>query len=230
MCDFVLIGTHIELPQYGDSIHICHLQQALCFLVWPLSARNAKHSSLNVCLLFSWGARERNEGSEGGRASNGVTRFQISCLVHTDGITSGLLSCVAPRWCKSQSLDMKSLRDSAFPSSPFPVWLNKGIHPHRSMTEDTFIKCTATIFITLNAVLFKENGWSVKNCFFWKTTYKMSLLSDRLHWNGCLEKSHLSLWQLVYTRIYILRLSGNYGSLGRDYFLKRCHWNCLEWL
>lgn len=68
-------------------------------------------------------------------------------------------------------------------------------------------------------------SWSVKNCFFWKTTYKMSLLSDRLHWNACLEKSHLSLWQKRITciiRIYILLLSGNNVSLGRDYFLKRC--------
>lgn len=66
---------------------------------WVLGMLSIPHW---MCVFCSAEERERDEGRERGRGRNSVTRFQSSCL-HTDGITSGLLSCVAHRWCKSQS-------------------------------------------------------------------------------------------------------------------------------
>lgn len=85
----------------------------VCFLVWPRSAKNVKHSLVNVCLQFSRVSEREREMKEERRSRKGrncATRFQGSCL-HTDGITSGLLSCVAPRWCKSQAWIKKHLQD-----------------------------------------------------------------------------------------------------------------------
>lgn len=73
---------------------------------------NARYKLLNLVVIFDRKSeREREtERNEEREERNCVTRFQGSCL-HTDGITSGLISRVAPRWRKSQAGIKKHLQD-----------------------------------------------------------------------------------------------------------------------
>ncbi len=145
-----------------------------------------------MCVFCSAEERERDEGRESGRGRNGVTRFQSSCL-HTDGITSGLLSRVAHRWCKSvlnMITDMKRLQDSVFPSS-LSDWIKASIRTRKC--QRTHIKCTATIFLhyTEVFVLFKRTWWTDLLVAVGRPHVKCHYF--RVHWNGFLEKPHLSL-------------------------------------